>query len=76
MSEALEDYHAQKEARLQQFIAGIHRLNDPKEMHYMYMSYDHWEEEEPLYEFWRDTVHDLIGKVFKRTYASPDEIYN
>lgn len=76
MSEKLRDYESEKEERLHKFLSKIHRLNDPQEMHYVYLSYDHLEEEEDLYEFWRDTVHDLIGKVFKRTYATPEEIYN
>lgn len=74
MSEKLEIYEDQKEARLNEFLQSFPQLQDPKERHYLYLSYDHHEEEEQLYEFWRDTVHDLFGKVLKRTYASVDEI--
>ena len=76
MSERLRDSLEEREQRLAKFLYGIDRLNDPKEMHYLYLSYDHTEDEEELYQFWKDTIHNLIGKVFKKTYASPDEIYN
>ena len=64
----------EKESRLKNFLKGIPQLHNPKDRHYKFLSYDYIQEEEPLYEFWRDIVHELIGNVFQHTYATPDQI--
>ncbi|CAI2371828.1 unnamed protein product [Moneuplotes crassus] len=74
MGDMFEVFEEQKQQRLQKFLENQHQLQDDKERHYLFLSYDHNEDEEHLYEFWRDMVNDLLGKVFKRTYASPEEI--
>lgn len=75
MSQKLQNHKIEFEKRLNEFVNSVPEFVDPKVRHHKFLSYDQTEQEESLYEFWRDTVHSLISKVFQTTYATPDQIW-
>ena len=76
MSEDHQNNDENMECRLQEFLNGIEQFKDMNKLYSLFLAYNFGTDEEHLYLFWCEVVHNLFFNVIKSCSYTPKEIVN